>query len=185
MVTAKAHSAPRRGGIPVTISQEDWSVVRRIVPRTIRSSLHCSITSLNPDGSPHVSPIGSFLPTDNGHGIYFDAFNVQLAANLRRDPRVSILAVDSGPFMWARSLMKGRFTRPPGIRMTGTVGPPRRSTPSEVRRFHRLVGPLLRTRGGKLMWTSLPIARDVKIEYVEPIWMGSMTPEIDTPKRSR
>jgi hypothetical protein len=157
------------------ISDEQWALVRRIVPRTIRSSLHCSIASLNPDGSPHVTPIGSFLPTAKGHGVYFDAFNVQLATNVGRDPRVTILAVDSGVLMWARSLLTGRFVSPPGIRLVGTVGPQRRSTPQEIQRFHRIVGPLLRTRGGALMWKSLPLVRDVTIEQVVPIRMGAMT----------
>lgn len=157
------------------ISDEQWALVRRIVPRTIRSSLHCSIASLNPDGSPHVTPIGSFLPTAKGQGVYFDAFNAQLATNVGRDPRVTILAVDSGVLRWARSLLAGRFVSPPGIRLVGTVGPQRRSTPQEIQRFHRIVGPLLRTRGGALMWKSLPLVRDVTIERVVPIRMGAMT----------
>lgn len=51
------------------ITDEEWAMVRRIVPRVIRSSLHCSIASINPDGSPHVSPIGSFLPTVKGRFV--------------------------------------------------------------------------------------------------------------------
>jgi hypothetical protein len=72
-------------------------------------------------------------------------------------------------------LLAGRFVSPPGIRLVGTVGPQRRSTPQEIQRFHRIVGPLLRTRGGALMWKSLPLVRDVTIERVVPIRMGAMT----------
>ena len=165
------------------ITDEQWAMVRRIVPRTIRTSLHCSIASLNPDGSPHVTPIGSFLPTEKGRGVYFDAFNLQLAANVDRDPRVTILALDSGVSRWARSFLKGRFISPPGMRLVGTVGPQRGSTSQEVERFHRLVGRLLRTRGGQQMWRSLPLARDVTVDRVVPIWMGTMTPEVEAPRR--
>lgn len=164
------------------ITDEQWAMVRQIVPRTIRSSLHCSIASLNEDGSPHVTPIGSFLPTEKGRGVYFDAFNVQLAANVDRDPRVTILAVNSGPIMWGKSFLKGRFLSPPGVRLVGTVGAQRRSTTQEVQRFHRLVGRLLRTKGGQRMWGSLPIIRDVTIERVLPIWMGEMTPDVEVPR---
>ncbi len=60
--------------------------------------------------------------------------------------------------------------------MIATVGPQRPSTEAEVHRFHRLVGPLLRTRGGgQRMWQSLPLARDVTIERIIPIRMGALT----------
>ncbi len=69
------------------ITDEEWALVRRLVPpRTIRSTFHCSIASLNEDGSPHVTPIGSFLPRQKGHGVYFDKFNTRLAVNVDRDP---------------------------------------------------------------------------------------------------
>lgn len=119
------------------ITDEDWAMVRRLVPRTIRSSLHCSIASLNPDGSPHVTPIGSFLPTEKGRGVYFDAFNAQLSANVDRDPRVTILAVNGGPscgpgrsstaasshrpgFVW--SARSERSARPRRGRSSGSTG---------------------------------------------------------------
>ena len=162
------------------ITDEQWAMVRQLVRRTIRSSLHCSIASLNEDGSPHVTPIGSFLPTHKGRGVYFDAFNVRLGANVDRDPRVTILAVDSGPLMWARSFLKGRFVSPPGIRLIGTVGAQRKSTDQEVERFHRLVGRLLRTKGGAQMWKSLPLARDVTVDRIEFIRMGRMTADLSS-----
>ena len=165
------------------ITDEQWATVRQIVPRTILSSLHCSVASVNPDGSPHVTPIGSFLPTEKGRGVYFDAFNSQLAANVERDPRVTILAVHSGWIMWGRSFLKGRFVSPPGIRLIGNVGAQRRSTQQEVQRFHRLVGRLLHTKGGQRMWASLPLVRDVTIERVLPVWMGEMTPGVEAPHR--
>ena len=162
----------------MNISDEEWAIVKRIVPRTIHSSFHCSIASLNADGSPHVTPIGSFSPTEKGKGVFFDAYNIRLSENVNRDPRVTIMALDSGPTTWFRAFMGGRFATPPGIRMVGTVGAQRESTPREIRRFHRLVGPLLRTKGGAKMWSSLPNARDVTIDHVIPIWLGSMTPDV-------
>jgi hypothetical protein len=159
-------------------TDQQWRDASRLIRRTIRSSLHCSIASTNPDGTAHVTPIGSLLLTQYGSGVYFDAFNVRLAANVDRDPHVSILAVDSSPLMWVRSLAGGRFVRPPGIRLIGTVGPARPSTPAEADRFRRLVGPLMRTRGGQMLWGSLPVARDVKIDRIEPIGLGAMTASI-------
>jgi hypothetical protein len=157
------------------VTPEEWDVVRRTVRLSVRSGLNCTIGSRNADGSVHLTPIGSLILTDLGRGFYFDIFNTQLARNLADDPRVSILAVDSAKPMWLRSLVKGGFVRPPGVRLTGTVGAPRPSTATEIRKFHRVVGPLLRTPGGRLLWGRLPTARDVRIDSVVPVRTGTMT----------
>jgi hypothetical protein len=142
---------------------------------TIKSSIHCAVASRNPDGSSHLTPIGSVVLTDVGRGLYFDMFNEQLARNLAEDPRLTILAVDSGRLMWLRSLLRGGFVRPPGVRLLGEAGPARPSTPGEVKRFQRVVGPLLRTRGGQMLWGRLPYVRDLRIDTIVPLRIGAMT----------
>lgn len=159
----------------MTITEADWSRARRTVRRAVRTSLHCGIASTDPDGSPHVTPIGSVLLGDIGSALYFDVFNRRLAANIAGDARVTILAVDSGRWMWARSLLAGTFVAPPGIRLTGTVGPARPSTPEEVRHLQRRLGPLLRTPGGRKLWGSLPRVRDVTVDSVDLLSIGAMT----------
>jgi hypothetical protein len=149
--------------------------VRRTVAHSITSGLHCAIASRNPDGSAHLTPIGSVILTDLGNGFYFDMFNRQLAHNLDTDPQVTILAVDSGKLMWLRSLLKGTFVRPPGVRMTAEVTQPRPSTREEIKQFYRVVGPMLRTRGGQLLWGRLPSVRDLRIKTITPLSIGAMT----------
>jgi uncharacterized protein len=157
------------------ITEEQWRAAARVVRRSIRTSMHCSIASRNPDGSPHVTPIGSVLLNGVGSAMYFDMFNRRLAANIDEDPRVTILAVDSSRGLWLKSLIKGEFVSPPGIRLVGTVGAPRNSTPAEVARFHRVIGPLLRTPGGKSLWATLPRVRDVEVQEIGALSIGSMT----------
>ena len=157
------------------ITEAQWSQAKRVVRRTIRTSLHCSIASTNPDGSPHVTPIGSLLLTDKGSALYFDVLNSRLAANLEREPRVAIIAVDSGKRLWLPALLRSRFASPPGMRLIGSVGPPRESTQEEAGRFQRAVGPLLRTPGGKALWGSLPTVRDVTVERIQNLNLGPMT----------
>ncbi|MDR2281184.1 MAG: pyridoxamine 5'-phosphate oxidase family protein [Gordonia sp. (in: high G+C Gram-positive bacteria)] len=158
------------------ITDRQWTQARQITRRAVRSSLHCSIASVNADGTAHVTPIGSLLLGSLGHGIYFDVFNARLSANVDGRPEVTILAVDSGPMVWGRALLSGRFARPPGIRLIGTVGPRRPSSPEEIARFHRAVGPLLRTRGGAAAWASLTRVRDLHVNRIEKIRMGQLTP---------
>ncbi len=110
-----------------------------------------------------------------GRGVYFDVFNARLSANVDERPDVTILAVDSGPILWCRALLSGRFVRPPGLRLIGTVGPQRPSSPEEVVRFRSAVGPLMRTKGGAIAWTSLTTVRDVRVDRIERIRLGAMT----------
>ncbi|GAC69204.1 hypothetical protein GS4_22_00360 [Gordonia soli NBRC 108243] len=164
----------------MVITEREWAAARSVTRRSVRGALHCSIASTNADGSPHVTPIGSLMLGSVGCAIYFDVFNVRLAENVESRPEVAVLAVDSGRSLWLPALVRGEFARPPGIRLVGTVGGRRPSTAEEVARFHRVVGPLLRTRGGATLWRSLPVVRDVTVESIDHLRMGSLTPGVRT-----
>jgi uncharacterized protein len=158
------------------ISPQEWGLVRRTWDRVLRSSMSYSVASVGPDGTPHVTPIGSvFLNDEPGTGFYLDMFNKQLSENVRANPRVMILGVDSGKLMWLTSLLRGRFVRPPGVRLVATVGPRRPSTEPERQRLNSALGPLVRTPGGRLLWRDLPHVRELRIEAVVPLRIGRMT----------
>jgi hypothetical protein len=167
----------------MTSPADDWSVIRRTVRRSVQSSLHCAVTSVNPDGSAHVTPIGSLVLTGIGQGYYFDVFNRELSRNLDRDPRVTILAVNSGKRLWLESLLRGRFVSLPGVRLVATVGSPRPATEEEIQRWRRSISPALRTPGGRAMWgfTSAR-ARDILVAAIAPVTLGSMTKRLGTPE---
>ena len=57
------------------LTHAEWALVRRTVRLSIRSGLHCAIASRDPDGSAHLTPIGSVILTDLGQGFHFDIFN--------------------------------------------------------------------------------------------------------------
>jgi uncharacterized protein len=154
-----------------------WRTVRRTVARGRSASFHCAIASTNPDGRAHVSPIGSVRLGKPGSGTYLDAFNAQLGKNVERDPRVTVMAVDSRLLTWAQALISGRFSTPPGIRLLAEAGPARPATDEEKQAFQRSVRPALITRGGKAMWGHLDdvMARDLRITGVVPVRIGSTT----------
>ncbi len=126
-----------------------WRTVRRTVTRGQSTSLHCSVASTTPDGLPYVSPIGSIRLGQPGCGTYLDVFNAQLRKNLEHDPRVTVMAVDSGLTTWARALLSGHFATPPGVRLLGEVGGAgpqlHRCRPGAHRIHHR--GPLVDDSG--------------------------------------
>ena len=61
-----------------------------------REKHHCTVTSLKPDGSPHVVPMGIVVDPDVGLAFGITSGRSQKVANLRRDPRVAVCQVDRG-----------------------------------------------------------------------------------------
>jgi hypothetical protein len=154
-----------------------WAQVRHTVARSRTSTLHCAIASINADGSPHVTPIGSVALGRPGEAYYLDVFNVSLGRNLDRDPRCEVMAVDSHLSTWLGALLGGRFTSPQGVRLIGTAGPARPATDAEVERFRRAVRPALLTRGGRALWgrSDRYRARDLAFHAVVPVRVPRMT----------
>ena len=154
-----------------------WQQVRATLRSATSSSLHCAIASIGADGHPHVTPIGSVMLTEPGRGVYLDVINVQLSRNLDRDPRVTVLAVDSRRSAWIRALVRGRFERPPGVRLIGIAGATRPLRDDERERFERRVRQAVRTRGGRQLWGDPARfrARDLSFTAVVPVRIPAMT----------
>ncbi len=158
--------------------QENWSPIRALWKR----SPSVAIASLAPDGSPHVTPIGSvWLHPTEPRGIYLELFTSQLPKNLDRDPRFALMLVDNGAWFWLRSLFAGRFSRPVAARLHGTAGKRRESTEEERARFQKLVAPVAWTKGHGMLWSSLPFARDLTFTRVSGVRLGAMTKALSLP----
>ncbi len=90
---------------------EQWETAWALVNRSFRSSLHYAFASVNADGTPHVTPIGSLiLREDEPTGFYFELFTKQLPHNLDQQPRVCILAVNSSKWFWLRGVVPWSFS---------------------------------------------------------------------------
>lgn len=154
-----------------------WRQVRATLRGAGSSSLHCAIASIGADGHPHVTPIGSVMLTEPGRAVYLDVINVQLSRNLDRDPRLTVLAVDSRRLAWVRAMVRGRFETPPGVRLIGTAGPSRPIRDDERERFERRVRLAVRTRGGRRLWGDPTAfrARDLTFTAVTPVRIPAMT----------
>ncbi|WP_421845170.1 pyridoxamine 5'-phosphate oxidase family protein [Mycobacterium sp.] len=93
-------------------NDESWRTIRETVARAKQSSMHCAIASVDPDGTPHITPVGTVFLRDDRTGFYFDQYTSALARNIEADPRVCLMAVDTGRLFWLRSLLAGRFIAP-------------------------------------------------------------------------
>lgn len=152
-----------------------WKTIRSICKQAFRSSLHYAMATVTPEGLPHVTPIGSLLLREPGHAIYFEEFTQNMPHNLENNRNVCVLAVRSGLLFWLCALFRGGFDSPPGIRLHGTVGPPRPATDGEMALWRHRVRRLRATKGYEIMWSKMCTVRDVKFTSADAIHMGEMT----------
>ena len=157
--------------------EDQWETIRQVFWKAYKYSFHCAIASVNEDGSPHITPIGSLILVEPGRGFFFEAFTVQLPRNLERDPRICAMAVDSSPFLWARALLGGRFPVPPSVRLMGVVGPRQRATAKEIGLWKRRIRFFRFMKGYGLMWADkyLKYVRYIDFDTFEPADLRAMT----------
>jgi hypothetical protein len=155
---------------------DHWEVLERLFRRASFTSRAYAIATVDAEGAPHVTPIGSLILTGPGRGFFFEDLTSQLSMNLDRDPRLCVLAVDSGLLFWLKALFRGRFSRPPAVRLRGRVtGPARDATQAERGLWLRRVRHVRFLRGHDLLWGGMGQARDVILDEVEPVNVGPLT----------
>lgn len=151
----------------------DWPEIRRIFARAFFSS----IATVDDEGRPHVTPIGSLVLLDEpGRGFYFERFTATMPRHLERDAQLCAMAVDMRLSLWLPSLIRGRFPTAPGLRLAGSTGPRRDATEREAELFLRRVKPLRWTRGYKMLWDGMSQGREVRFDRVLPLRIGRMWP---------
>ena len=145
----------------------DWPKVREFVHRR---TLFVAAAILTDEGL-RLFPIGSLRIQKDGSAHYFEMF----AAPVPEGAAITFLAVNSNPIFWLRSLLMGKFPYPPALRLHGTLGVRRESTEAEKQGWFRRVGWLLKTPGGKLLWSQPRNLRSLTLLRAEPVRVGQMS----------
>ena len=152
---------------------QDWTAIRHCFAR----ARYASIATVDPEGHPHVTPIGSLvLHREPGRGFWFEVFTRAMPGHLERNARLCVMAVDTRLTLWGRALLAGRFPSAPGVRLVGTAGTRREPTEQEVEWFQKRVRPVRWTRGHDLLWKNFRWGREVTFDEVLPIHLGKMWP---------
>jgi uncharacterized protein len=86
-------------------------ILREDVQRFVREQRLGFVATVNPDGSPNVSPKGTVTIRDGDHLVFADIRSPGTVANLKRDPRVEINVVDMILRKGFRFRGRGRFSR--------------------------------------------------------------------------
>ena len=146
----------------------DWLRVKEFVSRR---AFFCAVATWDEGSGIRLFPIGSLRVNAQGEGTYFEIF----ARPAHEGAEIAFLAVDSNPLFWLISLLRGRFSHPPALRLRGRLGVQRPATESERQGWFRRVGLFLKTRGGRILWSNPKRVREVHFSHVEPVRAGSMT----------
>ncbi len=154
---------------------ENWSEIKALFKRSFRSSFHYAFATVGENREPHITPIGSLILSEPGLGFYFEEFPRQLPRNLQTNQQVCVLAVNSGLWYWLKSLLSGRFSNPPAVRLYGTVGELRAATQKEIQLWQRRVRRVRFTKGHAMMWAKMSMVREIEFTRMEPVQIGEMT----------
>ena len=100
--------------MPLPITSENWQTIRSNFRHGFATNLHVAVATVDAEEQPHVTPIGSFfLNRDKFSGFYFEIFTRNIPKNAVTNPKVCIMAVNSGRWYWLKSLVLGKFATPP------------------------------------------------------------------------
>ena len=155
---------------------KDWQIIRAVFKRAQNTGLCHNFSTINEDGTPNITPIGSLvLNASNPAGYYFDVFNRGLSDNVDRNPNVAILAVDSRKLFWLRSVMARKFSTPPAIRLVGKVSSRRIAEQKEIEHSLDEIKTLKRLGASKTLGKRLKNLREVTFTRVDVLNIGQMT----------
>ncbi|OGW39663.1 MAG: hypothetical protein A2010_01525 [Nitrospirae bacterium GWD2_57_9] len=149
--------------------------MRKICMDAFNSSFHYAIATVNKDGTPHVTPIGSLMLGEDRKGFYFEGYVSALSRNLQHNKRVCVLAVNSGKWSLLKSFFRGRITAPPGVRLMGTATERREATEQEMDQFRRRFRMYRMFKGYNLVWGNLRYVREIHFDAYEPVRIGALT----------
>ena len=138
-------------------------------------AVFCSVATVNEQGMPHVTPIGSVVLMDKSHGWFFQKFTKNISSNSKHCEYATIMAVNDGRWYWLKSLLKGHFNTPPAMRLIVRLGNLRPATEAEVHKFKRRVKLFKHTKGYVKIWQDMTEIREFEIIEYKPVFIGQMT----------
>ena len=148
--------------------------MKRVVERGQASSIHCAIASVDSEGIPNVTPVGTVFLRDDQTGYYFDQHTDSLAKNLETNPNICLMTVNTRSSFWLKSFVIGRFIAPPGVRLYGTVSALRPATIEELAKIEQRIKPTRWMKGSKLLWSDFTHVRDIHFTSFRPVTYPAM-----------
>ena len=158
--------------------KSNWKEIKIHFDRSFKTNFHTSIASVDKDGNPTVTPIGSLFLNNNQTGYYFEKYPQSIPANAKNNPNICVLAVNSNTWFWLKSLFNGEFKKHPALKLYGQLGEKRKATPVEIKRLNGRMKSTKGLKGNTYMWGSMEYVREISFSRVEKINLGEMTEKL-------
>jgi uncharacterized protein len=154
---------------------DHWGEIRSLFNKSLKTAKHLSFATVDKDGNPHVTPIGSLILKNDCTGYFSDKFPKRMKDNFQHSDRVAIMAINTGFWFWFKSIRKGKFVTLPGVRLYGRVGEKRKATEKEQQTWLKQVKFAKGTKGYNLLWKDMSYVRDIHFDSFRPVLAGEMT----------
>ena len=163
---------------------DHWPEVKQTFESCLAASKHCAIASVDAEGNPHITPIGFIFLQDKLTAFYFEQYSNSIPNNIKHNQNVCLMTVNSSSWYWFKSLLSGKFSSSPGIRLYGVMGQRRKALPTEIQRYKNKIHSTRKLKGNKLLWQGLETVRDIQLtsfkpvqypEMMEGLWQGKQT----------
>jgi len=148
--------------------EKHWQEILKVLQNGKNSNRFFSIATVDPEGNPHVTPIGHVFFRDDMTGYYFDAYSKAMPKNFQTNKRVCLMAVNSSPWFWLKALWRAEFESAPAVRLYGEVGDAREATVEEMAKYRNSIRITRSLKGHKLLWADLHKVRDIKFTSFSP-----------------
>ncbi len=156
--------------------ENNWEIVKKDFVACQKSSMGLvQIASVDSEGIPNMTPIGSMFLNDDKTAFFCNRFPENLNRNLKTNDKICVIAMKSSKWFWMKSLFKGRFATCPGIKLFGRVRAKRKIKKDERAQWQRVVKPFRFLKGYHLLWKDMSHASDIVFEDYEYLKAGKMT----------
>ncbi|MCP3876501.1 MAG: pyridoxamine 5'-phosphate oxidase family protein [Desulfobacteraceae bacterium] len=155
--------------------KDHWNEIRQLFKKALKTNKYYSFASVDKEGNPHITPIGSLILRDDCTGYFSEKFPEKSRQNYKTNDRVAVMAINSGFFFWFKSIRKGVFKSLPGVRIYGRVGKRRKATEKERAKWLNIVKIAKGTKGYNLLWKDMAHVRDIHFDDARPVKAGVMT----------
>ena len=162
------------------LTPHNWKHIKSVISLAQKSSMYCSIATVDSNGMPTITPIGTlFLREEIGQAFFFNTYSSTIEHNISQNPHICIQDVNNSRTFWIKSMLQGLFNNMPGVRLYGEIKARRPATSEELALVEKRIKALKWTKGGQLIWSSFSHVHDVDIQNFKWIEYLYMMPKLD------
>ena len=141
------------------MNNQEWQQIKRVIEKSQRAAMYCSIATVDQTGQPNITPIGTVFLADDQTGFFFDTYSESFKTNLTLNNKACLQAVNSDRMFWLKSMILGKFSDYPGVRLFIEIDVLRPATNQEMALVQQRIRPLKWTKGSQLIWSDFSHVR--------------------------